>query len=269
MNFERFQNIIDYSQKNQEEITKQVRDLYSQMDMDYDRDLLNIMMIIRPLFLKKQYVVLEIPFKDKEIGAICYKSDSFGYTFLNSSLPKPNVNFALGHEIYHVFYQCKPFKHKVELYLNEHYFEHEDELSANLFAGILLMPSPSFTSMFHKFQKEHNSEDSEITIIAKLMSYFEVPYMAVVIRCYELELLPDGEILKKMMEFTSDDIEKEFARLWLDSEILKPTKRDDYDRLEQLVIDIGKKCEEDQILNDKVVSKVIENIRKIYKEIRG
>lgn len=269
MNFERFQKIIEYSQINQEEITKQVRDLYSQMDMDYDRDLLNIMLIIRPLLLKKQYVVLEIPFKDKEIGAICYKSDSFGYTFLNSSLPKVNVNFALGHEIYHVFYQCKPFKHKVELYLNEYYFEHEDELSANLFAGILLMPSPSFTSMFHKFQKEQNSEDSETTIIAKLMSYFEVPYMAVVIRCYELGLLPDGEVLKKMMMFTNDDIEKEFSRLWLDTEILKPTKRDDYPRLEQLVIKIGKKCEGDQILNGKVVSKVIENIRKIYEEIRG
>ena len=269
MNFERFQNIIEYSQKNKDEITKQVRDLYSQMDMDYDRDLLNIMLIIRPLFIKKQYVVLEIPFKDKEIGAICYKGDSFGYTFLNSSLPKVNVNFALGHEIYHVFYQCKPFKHKVELYLNERYFEHEDELSANLFAGILLMPSPSFTSMFHKFQKEQNSEDSEITIIAKLMSYFEVPYMAVVIRCYELGLLPDGEVLKKIMEVTSDDIEKEFTRLWLDIEIFKPTKRDDYARLELLVIDIGKKCEEEQILNDKVVSKVIENIRKIYEEIRG
>lgn len=269
MNFERFQNIIKYSKKNQAEITRNVRDLYSQMNMDYDRDLLNIMLIIRPLFLKKRYVVLEIPFKDKEIGAICYKSDSFGYTFLNSSLPKVNVNFALGHEIYHVFYQSVPFQHKVELYLNEHYVEHEDELSANLFAGILLMPSPSFTSMFHKFQKEQNSEDSEITIIAKLMSYFEVPYMAVVIRCYELGLLPDGEILKKMMEFTSADIEKEFTRVWLDSGILKPTKRDDYDRLEQLVIDIGKECEADQILNDKAVNKVIENIRKIYDEIRG
>lgn len=131
------------------------------------------------------------------------------------------------------------------------------------------MPSPSFTSMFHKFKKEQNEKDSEISIIAKLMSYFEVPYMAVIIRCYELGLLPDGEVLKSLMKFTSNDIESEFSRLWLDNEILKPTKRDDYDRLEQLVREIGEKCKEDQILNDKAVSKVIENIRKIYNEIRG
>ncbi len=269
MKFERFQNIIEYNQRNQEEITKKVRDLYSQMDMDYERDLLNIMLIIRPLFMKKHYIILEIPFKDQEIGAICYKSDSYGYTFLNSALPKVNVNFALGHEIYHVFYQCEPFKQKIELYMNEHYYEHEDELSANLFAGILLMPSISFTSMFHKFVNEQNGQDSEIAVIAKLMSYFEVPYMAVIIRCYELGLLPDGEVLKNLIEFTGNDIENEFTKLWLDNEILKPTKRDDYARLEQLVIEIGKKYEEEQILNDKIVSKVITNIRKLYNEIRG
>jgi Zn-dependent peptidase ImmA (M78 family) len=269
MKFERFQNIIEYNRRNQEEITKKVRELYSQMDMDYERDLLNMMLIVRPLFTKKQYIVLEIPFNDQEIGAICYKIDSFGYTFLNSALPKVNVNFALGHEIYHVFYQCEPFKQKIELYMNEHYYEHKDELSANLFAGVLLMPAPSFTSMFHKFEKEQNEDDSEITVVVKLMSYFEAPYMAVVIRCYELGLLPDGKVLKKLIKIGIDDIEKEFTRLWLDDEILKPTKRDDYPRLEQLVKDIGKKCEEEHILNDKVVSKVMANIRKIYNEIRG
>ena len=55
----------------------------------------------------------------------------------------------------------------------------------------------------------------------------------------------------------------------MDDQILKPTKRDDYHKLEQLVEDIGKKYEEEQILNYKVVSKVRENIRKIYNEIRG
>ena len=269
MNFERFQNIIEYNQGHQEEFTKKVRDLYSQMNMDYDRDLLNIMLIIRPLFRKKNYVVLEIPFKDYEIGAICYKGDSIGYTFLNSALPKVNVNFALGHEIYHVFYQCEPFGQKIELYMNEHYFEHEEELSANLFAGILLMPSPSFISMFHKFMNEQNIEDSEITVITKLMSYFEVPYMAVLIRCYELELLPSGNVLKKMMEYTSDDIQNEFSRLWLNNEILEPTKRDDYIRLENLVKEVGQKYEADHILNGKTVSKVIANIKEIYNEIRG
>lgn len=269
MRFERFQNIIEYNRKNQKNIAERVREFYVQMNMDYERDLLNLMLIVRPLFSRKNYLVLELPFKDREIGAVCYKGDSFGYTFLNSALPKVNVNFALGHEIYHVFYQNEPFTQQVELYMNEHYFEHEEELSANLFSGMLLMPTPVFREMFHKFHSEQENEDSEITLIAKLMSYFKVPYMAVVIRCYELELLPEGETLKRLLSVEHDDVEKEFSRVWLDEEILYPTNKDDYPRLEQLVKEIGVQYQNEQILNENVVSKILNNMNKIYNEIRG
>ena len=207
-----------------------VRKFYSQMNMDYERELPDLMLMVRPLLNKKNYLVIEMPFKDKEIGALCYKSDFFGYTFLNSALPKVNVNFALGHEIYHIFYQQESFKKKIELYMNEHYFRYDEELSANLFAGILLMPDPSFQLVFRKFQNEKDGRDTEVTLIAKLMSVFEVPYMAVVIRCYELGLLPDGDLLEQLLKVDNIEIEKEFSRLWLNDEILKPTKRDDYPR---------------------------------------
>ena len=177
-----------------------VRKFYSQMNMDYERELPDLMLMVRPLLNKKNYLVIEMPFKDKEIGALCYKSDFFGYTFLNSALPKVNVNFALGHEIYHIFYQQESFKKKIELYMNEHYFRYDEELSANLFAGILLMPDPSFQLVFRKFQNEKDGRDTEVTLIAKLMSVFEVPYMAVVIRCYELGLLPDGDLLEQLLK---------------------------------------------------------------------
>ena len=44
-----------------------------------------------------------MPFADDEIGALCYRGDGLGYVVVNTSLPRVNVNFAIAHEIYHVF----------------------------------------------------------------------------------------------------------------------------------------------------------------------
>lgn len=269
MRFDKFQAIVEFNRHNQENIAAKVRDFYFKMGMNYEKDLLNIMIIVRPLFNKKNYLVIEMPFKDKEIGAICYKGDSYGYTILNSSLPKVNVNFALAHEIFHVFYQEKLLGKKIELYMNEHYLEYEEEMSANLFAGILLMPTPSFVEMYKKFTDEENEKDSFVTVFCKLMSYFEVPYMAAVIRAYELELLSDGELLKNLLEIDIGKIELEFSRLWLDESVLHHTGRDDFLRLETLVKTIGKQYAEEEILDNNAVDKILENIRRIYNEIRG
>lgn len=269
MKFEKFRIIVDYNRKNQDKMTAKVRDFYFKMGMNYEKDLLNIMMIVRPLFYKKNYLVIEIPFKDKEIGAICYKGDSYGYTILNSSLSKVSVNFALAHEICHVFYQDKWLGKKIELYMNEHYFEHEEEMSANLFAGILLMPAPSFVEMYKKFKNEEEEEDSYITVFCKLMSYFEVPYMSAVIRAYELDLLPDGDVLQKLLEVDMELIQREFLRLWLDEKILFSAGRDDFYRLKELVRNVGEKYEKEELLNRNMIEKILENMSSIYEEIRG
>lgn len=269
MKFEKFRSILEYNCKNQNDISAKVRDFYFQMNMNYDKDLLNLMMVVRPLFNKKNYLIIEMPFKDKEIGAISYKIDYFGYTIINSSLPKVNVNFALAHEIYHVFYQQILSRKKIELYMNEHYYEYEEEWAANLFAGILLMPTPSFTEMFCKFKNEQSDDDTHVTILVKLMNYFEVPYMAVLIRAYELNLLTDGDMLQKLLNISGKIIEDEFAKLWLDERILQATYRDDFFRLEQVVKQIGTRCEHDEILDSVTTATIIKNMRKLYDEIRG
>lgn len=269
MRFEKFRSILEYNCRHQNDIAEKVRDFYFQMNMSYERDLLNLMMVVRPLFNKMNYLVMEMPFKDEEIGAISHKVDYYGYTILNSSLPKVNVNFALAHEIYHVFYQQVLSGKKVELYMNEHYYEYKEEWAANLFAGILLMPTPSFIEMFRKFEKEQGERDTHITILVKLMNYFEVPYMAVVIRAYELELLPDGDLLQKLLNVSRQMIEDEFAKFWLDERILQATGRDDFVRLEQAVKQIGTQYEREDILAPVTTTTILSNMRKIYAEIRG
>lgn len=135
MNIERFRKIIAYSDASREDMEAKVKNFYSFAGMSSDKEVLNIMQIVRPSFQKKGYLVFEIPFADKEIGALCYKGDALGYIVLNTSLPKVNVNFAICHELYHVFYQESEFSPKAEFANN--YYEHEEEFAANLFAGML------------------------------------------------------------------------------------------------------------------------------------
>ena len=269
MTFERFENIVKYNCEHQQEAVEKVRDLYSRIDMNFEQDLLNVMMVVRPLFRENNYLVMEIPMKDSEIGAVCYKGDTLGYIFLNSILPKGNVNFALCHEIYHTFYQKEQFRQKVELYMNEHYYEQEEEMSANLFAGILLMPEPSFRKMFRRFRAEQDEGDSELAMIAKLMSYFEVSYMAVLIRSYELGLFADGKVLEKLLAVNSSAIRSEFTRLWLNEDVLNATKKDDFPKLAYFVKEVGLEYQAEQILSAQTVDRALAYMKKIYDEIRG
>lgn len=269
MEINRFKQIIKYSSANKEQMEEKVKDFYTYIGMDNDRELLNLMQIVRPLFQERGYIIIELPFSDQEIGALCYKGDALGYTFLNTSLPKVNVNFALCHEIYHLFYQRTEFKKTVELYINEHYYEHKEEFAANLFAGMLLMPEQNYRFMYNKFQNEAREDDGKLSVLVKLMSYFEVPYMAALIRCYELKLFDSGSMLEELIKVDNENIRGEFARLWLDENILMPTKKDDFDKFELLVKFFGKKYQEEEYLNDRTVNKVLRNMRILYDKIKG
>ena len=266
MNIERLRKIIEYSDTNREDMEMKVKKFYSFAGMSRDKEVLNIMQIIRPSVRKKGYLVLEIPFADEEIGALCYKGDAFGYIVLNTSLPKVNVNFAVCHEVYHVFYQKNIFRTKVE-FGNDHYYEHEEEFAANLFAGMLLMPEESFRFMYHKFKEE--SEGNEIDTIIRLMNYYQAPYMAVLIRCYELGL-PDGNrVSEELLHVERARIRKRFVDLWLDDSILEATKKDDYVHLEEMVAYFGEEYIKDSYLNERTLKKALHNMQVLYAEIKG
>lgn len=269
MEIRRFKEIIRYGNEHKERAEAKLRDFYTFVGMNSEGELLNLMQIARALFQRKRYIIVEMPFADQEIGAICYQGASIGYTFLNTSLPKVNVNFALAHEVYHVFCQETEFCKKVELYINEHYYEHDEEFMANLFAGMLLMPEQSYCRMYHKFRAETREEDSPLSVLVKLMNYYEVPYMAVLIRCYELNLLEGGAQLEELLKVDANVIRREFSRLWLDENMLNATKQDDFRRLESFVEMYGIQYIEDEYLNARTLKKALQNMRKSYEKIKG
>lgn len=268
MDSSRFKRIIEYSSLHKEQMQEKVKEFYTYAGMDTDKEVMNIMQIARPLFTKRGYIVIELPIADDEIGALCCKGNALGYTLLNTSLPKVNMNFALCHELYHIFYQKKEITRKVEL-LNEDYYEYEEEFAANMFAGMLLMPEHSFKFMYRKFQNEMKTEDSELSILVKLMNYYEVPYMATLIRSYELQLLDSGEVLKRLMEVDSQHVKHEFMRLWLDESILNPTLKDDYAKFEYMIQVVGKEYQAEGYVNERTVNEVLHNLRALYKKIKG
>ncbi len=213
MKVERLRKIIEYSSKNSEEIYSMVKRFCAFAEIEYDSALLNILQIVRSSFQKKGYFVFEMPFDDDEIGALCYRGDGLGYVVINTSLPKVNVNFAIAHEIYHVFFGKSEFVSKVE-FADDHYYEHEEEYAANLFAGMLLMPEVSFRRMYQKFKME--SSGNEVETIIRLMSYYQVPYMAVLIRCLELELIAGNMASEQLLNVDRVQIRQRLADLWLD-----------------------------------------------------
>lgn len=266
MNTERFRKIIEYSDANRNEMESKVKNFYSFVRMSSDKEVLNIMQIARASFEKKGYLVLELPFADDEIGAICYKGDALGYIVLNTSLSKVNINFAICHELYHVFYQKSEFRTKVE-FANNHYYEYEEESAANLFAGMLLMPEAGFRFMYAKF-KEESGNDEKDTII-RLMNYYQAPYMAVLIRCYELGL-PDGDsISAELLNLEQEAVRERFNELWLDESILDATKKDDYTHIEAVVERFGNECIRNSYLNKRTLEHVLQNMRILYSDIKG
>lgn len=266
MNIERLRKIIEYSESNRDDIETQIRNFYAFAGMNTDKDVLNILQIVRPVFKEKGFLVLEIPFADDEIGALCYKGDALGYIVINSSLPKVNVNFAICHEIYHVFNRGKLFRSKVE-FADGHYYEHEGEYAANLFAGMLLMPEASFRFMFNKFKGESNGD--MLDTIVRLMSYYQVPYMAALIRCYELGLPDDNSVSEELLNVNSDGVREKFVELWLDDKVLEATKKDDYRQLESLVRAFGEEYIENAYINERTLQKVLRNMRTLYSDIKG
>lgn len=268
MNIERLRKILEYSEKNREDVLARIKEFHSFAGMGGQREVRNILQIVRPALQRKGYLVFEIPIRDAGIGALCYKADGLGYIMINSSLPKVNVNFAICHEIYHVFHQGQEcaFWSKAGL-VGGYDYEHEQEYMANLFAGMLLMPEADFRVMYDFFRKE--SEGNEWDTFLRLMNYYQVPYTAVLVRCYELGLPEGNYVPEAYLQVDERAVKRRFGELWLDDSTLEADYKDDFPRLERMVEEYGRDCIRDSYFNERTLSRVLQNMRALYQEIKG
>lgn len=269
MYYERFAQIIEYSNKNRKRMEELMTQFYSALGMETNRDVLKLTDIARRYCKELNYFLVRIPFSDNEIGAMCFRRDAWGYVFVNTSVPKVNENFALAHELYHIFRGEESFVRKVELYIDSHYNEMEEEMKANLFAGMLLMPAEGFEEMFQKFKAEQAPEDDVLTVIVRLMNYFESPYMAVVIRGYELGLLDtSAEAVRELLTMEKGRIEEAFRNCWLDESILQASAIDEYPYFMNFLEKVAEDLIEKELFTRKQIERVIGKINRIYDEVR-
>lgn len=279
MKANKFEDIVKHNINNKKEAAACAEKFYELLGMENGSEIKNIAQVVEPLFFEKNFIIIRLPLKDKEIGAFCFKGDNDGgYVILNSSLSPYNVIFALMHETCHICINDDIASNNVELYLEdtylEHtYLEHEEELIANQFAGIVLMPEKHLRRMYEKFMAEtiQGVEKSAFqlpVVVCKLMSYFEAPYMAVLIRLRETGLIKPDENLIRCLQLTKEDIEQIYNKCWLDLTALKPTYRDDYERLEALLNRIARDNLAADIMYKSEVDETLDNISKIYQQIR-
>ncbi|MCI9337818.1 MAG: ImmA/IrrE family metallo-endopeptidase [Lachnospiraceae bacterium] len=268
MDIERLRKIIAYSEMNRDKVLANIKEFRAYAGMSSDEDVRNALQIVRAVLKRKGFLVFEIPVDTEEIGAMCYKSGGMGYIMINSSLPKVNVNFAICHEACHAFYQEQDsdFRSKAEL-MDGYSYEHEREYAANLFAGMFLMPEANFRYMYEFFRKE--SEGNEWDTILRLMNYYQMPYMAVLIRCYELGLPEANYVPEAFLQADREAVRRRFMELWLDEAILLPDYRDDFFCLERMVEELGREYILGSYINERTLSIVLRNMKALYHEIKG
>lgn len=264
MNFERMVKIVEFNKKNAQKIDERIDEVLSDCQSNKMSFLLNFDDYLFNVLYKRNVLVIIVPLDDNEIGAVTYKGDKYKYLILNSSLPYVNNRFSLAHELYHI-YQKNTFNSKIELN-KEQYILEPEELEANCFAGMLLMPQSIFCTTFKTRMEEYH--DLKKTI-AFLSSYFKVPFMASLIRAIELDLFNIEEMDESYFDITLDELKSIFDDLLLNSKILESSFADNIEILFKAMKKVGNKNVNDEFIKESFLNKCISNCERIIKELRG
>ena len=173
MTIERLKLILDYSKNHSKDIAEDIASFCHKIDLQNLDGVRDVLQLVRPYLLKKRFLTIQLPLNDDEIGAFVYKGDALSYLVINTSMPVLNTNFALCHELYHIFFPSGEALNKARVDLD--YYSNEDETRANIFSGNLLMPENEFRQMFFKFNSGYEEDDSdELKILVSLMNYLRL-----------------------------------------------------------------------------------------------
>lgn len=137
-----------------------------------------------------QIQILRYPFKENELWTFTFVKKGVIFLCVNTDLPMCKQIFAVGHELYHIHcYSENIDKNTIESgsLLNSKIFDDkvasQEDLEANAFSGLLLMPDISLIEQSKIFGISKNN--IEIDEILTLMDVFALPYKAVLLRLIE------------------------------------------------------------------------------------
>ena len=144
-------------------------------------------------YAKKKDIPLEImryPFHDSELWAFTFLKGGTIFLCVNSDLSMCKQIFAAAHELYHIY--CFGEDTDQNMIRNgsmlkddesEGAVVDQEELEANAFAGLLLMPKGDVQRQIDSMSIDE--KHIELDDVLSLMDVFAVPYKACVLRLYE------------------------------------------------------------------------------------
>lgn len=134
--------------------------------------------------------VLRFPFHDDELWAFTFVKRGTVFLCANSGLSMCKQIFATAHELYHI--RCYAEDINTSTITNGSILEAktfddeaatQEDLEANAFAGLILMPDTSLAEQFKLFGLSKEKIDVDDVLV--LMDIFALPYKAVVMRLVE------------------------------------------------------------------------------------
>lgn len=164
-------------------------------------------------YARKRNLSLEIlryPFKDDELWAFTFVKKGTVFLCVNSDLPMCKQIFAAAHELYHIHCYAEDINTStitggslLDSRTGDEEAASQEDLEANAFAGLLLMPDASVIEQFRMFGLSKEKLDIDDVLI--LMDIFALPYKAVVLRLVESGIIKK-EKAKELFNTDSEHI---------------------------------------------------------------
>lgn len=152
----------------------------------------NIFAIIENYSRKKEInlEMLRFPIRDDELWALTFLKQNTIFVCVNTALPLCKQFFAAAHELYHIY--CYVENADLSYIKNGSILDSsivdeskiaQEDLEANAFAGLLLMPDALIYEQIELYDIDKNT--ISVDSILMLMEMFALPYKAVVLRLFE------------------------------------------------------------------------------------
>lgn len=154
--------------------------------------------------------ILRYPFHDKELWAFTFVKKGSVFLCINSELPLCKQIFAAAHELYHIYCYVEDKNQStiidgsvLDSKTADDIAMTQEDLEANAFAGLLLMPDARMHEQLLIFDidKSHIEIDDVLT----LMELFALPFKAIILRLFEGQILTEVKA-NKMLEYDSEYI---------------------------------------------------------------
>ncbi len=162
-------------------------------------------------YARKKEITLELlrfPIYDDELWALTFLKQDTIFVCVNSSLELCKQFFAAAHELYHIY--CYGEDSDLSYIKNGSMLDSttrktQEDLEANAFAGLLLMPD----QLLHEQILLYGIDKNLVTVdsILMLMDMFAMPYKAVVLRLFESGNISCKQA-EKLLEINSIDVMK-------------------------------------------------------------